>query len=45
MLDIDSIVAADCPMCGDAIIDTIDKPFANEDEQEAFMNTWSLKPQ
>jgi hypothetical protein len=43
--DIDGIVAADCPMCGEAIIDTIDQPFVNEEDQEAFMKTWSLKPQ
>jgi hypothetical protein len=45
MMDIDGNVAADCPMCGEAIIDTIDKPFVNEGDQEAFMKTWSLQPQ
>ena len=38
----DDIVAEDCPLCGDMIIDTIDEPFIPLDEQASFMESWSL---
>ena len=41
-LELDEIIAGSCPECGEGIINTIDEPFIAPDEQEAFMQTWSL---
>ena len=41
----DDLVAADCVICGEMVIDLIDEPFISVDEQAAFMKSWSIPGQ
>ena len=41
-LMLDEIVAAECPLCGDIMIKSIEKPFLSEKEMETI-RTWDLK--
>ena len=38
----DEIIAADCIICGEMVIDLIDEPFIGADEQATFMQSWSI---
>ncbi|KAI9094312.1 Pep3/Vps18/deep orange family-domain-containing protein [Phlyctochytrium arcticum] len=39
--DLDELVASECPLCGDLMIKSIDKPFVGPDENEV-VQSWSL---
>jgi vacuolar protein sorting-associated protein 18 len=39
--ELDEIIAADCLLCGDIMINSIDTPFIDEDE-EAEILAWAL---
>lgn len=38
--DIDMIVASDCWLCGEYMIQSIDKPFINDDEWDKVAKDW-----
>ena len=44
MATIDELIAADCPVCGETIIDSIDEPFIDPDDEDVYRETWALKP-
>jgi len=44
-VEYDDLVAADCVICGEMVIDLIDEPFISVDEQAAFMKSWSIPGQ
>jgi len=44
MATIDELIASDCPHCGEIIINSIDEPFINPDEEDIYRETWALKP-
>ncbi|XP_011498125.1 PREDICTED: vacuolar protein sorting-associated protein 18 homolog isoform X2 [Ceratosolen solmsi marchali] len=39
--DIDELVASECLYCGDLMIDSIDKPFIEEEDYERVMKEWA----
>lgn len=41
MADLDAIIAAECPLCGSVMIQSINQPFISK-EEEAEADLWSI---
>ena len=41
MADLDAVIAAECPLCGSVMIQSINQPFISK-EEEAEASLWSI---
>lgn len=40
--EMDDVIAAECVLCGNAMIKTVDAPFIKDHEREALMLQWAV---
>lgn len=40
--EVDEIIAADCVLCGEYMIKSIDEPFVPEEDLDSFIRSWSF---